>query len=240
MCTVTYLPRGEDQFLFTSNRDEAPSRAASAIQRSLSKGKTLLYPQDSQAKGTWIAISDANQLVCILNGAFERHQRKPSYRMSRGIMALQFFEAENAEAFFKTFTFEGMEPFTMIIYDNGQLYDLHWDENDPNIRLLDPGKSHIWSSCTLYTPELQAKREQWFAEWMEGSPAFTSESITRFHETGGENDPENDLVMSRYGMVQTTSITHINKQKTLSLMQYHNLLNGQVEEQEVTLFKTGF
>lgn len=234
MCTVTYLPIEHQQFLFTSNRDESPQRAANSIQRSIiSNGKTLLYPQDRQAKGTWIAISDTGQLVCILNGAFVRHQRRASYRMSRGLMALQFFDHQDAPHFFAAFDFMDIEPFTMIIYDQGLLYDLHWDEADPHVRPLDPAASHIWSSCTLYTPELQAKREQWFADWQRQQEHYTSENITNFHRTGGEKDPENDLVMSRYGLVQTTSITHVKAEKDAYTMEYHNLLTGQVAQQQL-------
>lgn len=235
MCTVTYLPITHQQFLFTSNRDESPQRAASNIQRTISNGKTLLYPQDSQAKGTWIAFSDTRQLVCILNGAFERHQRKAAYRMSRGLMALQFFEYQDATHFFDAFNFTGMEPFTMIIYDQDKLYDLHWDEVDTNVRLLDPDTSHIWSSSTLYTSELQTKREQWFANWRAQQTVYTSENITRFHRTGGENDPENDLVMNRHGLVQTTSITHIQVNREAFSMKYHNLLTDNMEEEQLAL-----
>lgn len=233
MCTVTYLPLPEEQFLFTSNRDESPLRAASNIQRSFTAGKTLLYPQDSYAKGTWIAIADTRQLVCILNGAFVKHKHQPPYRMSRGLMALQFFDYADADHFFKEFAFKGMEPFTMIIYDQGKLYTLYWDETTPHIKLLDPQQTHIWSSSTLYPPALQTKRAQWFANWEAQQDGYTSASIMDFHRTGGEHDPENDLVMNRQGIVQTTSITHIVAGKETYQMQYNNLLDGNTEEQSL-------
>lgn len=232
MCTVTYLPTGDRSFLFTSNRDEAPSRAAGDIQSRQINGKRVLFPQDELAQGTWIAMSDAGQFVCILNGAFTVHKRNPPYRMSRGLMALQFFEYQNAEQFFQAFEFTGLEPFTFIIYDKGKLYDVHWDENDPNVRALAVNQSHIWSSSTLYEPERQQQREQWFAQWRAQNPAPTSEAILDFHRHGGEGDPAYNLVMNRFNLVCTTSITHLNGSGNQIAMQYQNLLR-QTQERTV-------
>lgn len=235
MCTVTYLPKGDDHFLFTSNRDEAPNRNAIGITSEQRGSKTLLFPRDATANGTWIAVSDANQLVCILNGAFVKHKHRPPYRLSRGLMALQFFEYDDAPQFFEEFEFEGMEPFTMIIYDKGKLYDLHWDESDPNIRSLDTTESHIWSSSTLYTPEYQEKREQWFADWKADHPIYTKAGILDFHQHAGEGDPWNDVVMNRMGMIQTVSITSIVKYPEKLEMEYRNLLDDAKSKEQFFL-----
>lgn len=225
MCTVTFLPTGPDAYLFTSNRDEAPSRSAAAIQEQSVAQKQLIYPQDSLAKGTWIAISDHNQLVCILNGAFQPHQHRPPYRLSRGIMALEFFQYEQAEQFSEQFEFEGMEPFTMIIYDQGRLFDLRWDEEQVHFAELSISTPHIWSSAPLYYPDWQIKRQQWFKSWLDQQATYTSECILDFHKNGGEGDPQNDLIMNRFNMVCTTSITHIIKDQNEASLQYHGLLS---------------
>ena len=91
MCTVTYLPQGNDHFLLTSNRDEMPSRSPRSITVSEFAGQKLAFPRDEMAGGTWLAVSDHNRLACLLNGAFERHDRNPPYRMSRGVMVLEYF-----------------------------------------------------------------------------------------------------------------------------------------------------
>ena len=158
MCTVTYIPTGKNKFIFTSNRDEAPKRSATGMVEKDIDGKVLLFPQDALANGTWISISNKNQLVCILNGAFIKHKHRPPYRLSRGIMALEFFNYPNATDFFKKFNFDGIEPFTMIIFDDGDLYEFRWDEKEKHIAQLDISKQYIWASCTLYTEEWQEKR----------------------------------------------------------------------------------
>jgi len=160
MCTVTYIPIGENKFIFTSNRDEAPKRSATGMIEKKLDAKSLLFPQDAKAKGTWISISNKNQLVCILNGAFIKHKHRPPYRLSRGIMALDFFNYPTATDFFEKFDFEGIEPFTMIIFDDGKLYEFRWDEKEKHIVQLDILKQYIWSSCTLYTEEIFIKMEE--------------------------------------------------------------------------------
>ena len=165
MCTVTYIPTGKNKFIFTSNRDEAPKRSATGMVEKKIDGKALLYPQDALANGTWISISDKNQLVCILNGAFVKHKHRPPYRLSRGIMALDFFSYSTANDFFGKFDFEGIEPFTMIVFDDGKLYEFRWDEKEKHIAQLDISKQYIWASSTLYSEEWQAKRKEWFEDW---------------------------------------------------------------------------
>ena len=148
MCTVTYLPGAKNNFIFTSNRDEAPKRNATELITKSEKGKRVLYPKDPLANGTWIAISDSNQLVCILNGAFKKHKHQPPYRLSRGIMALEFFRYQNFNDFHQNFNFEGMEPFTMIVIDKEKLYEFRWDENEKHLLQKDEKRPHIWASCT--------------------------------------------------------------------------------------------
>ncbi len=235
MCTVTFLPTGPDEFLFTSNRDEAPSRSAAAIQQQASGHKQLIFPQDSLAKGTWIAVSDHNQLVCILNGAYKPHRHRPPYRLSRGIMALEFFQYEEARQFSEGFEFEGIEPFTMVIYDQGRLFDLRWDEEQVHFNELNTAAPHIWSSSTLYYPDWQVKRQEWFQTWLDKQSTYTSKQTLDFHRHGGIGDPQNDLVMNRFDMVCTTSITHVVKEATQATLKYHGLMSKQDTIRQISL-----
>lgn len=225
MCTVTFVPKGEHDFILTSNRDENAARSPQNLTSELKRGSELIFPRDTEAGGTWIAVSDSNRLVCVLNGAFIRHDRKPPYRRSRGLMALDFFNFPNAAAFFDRYAFHGMEAFTMVIYDNGQLYDFRWDEKRSYLKALDTQQLHIWSSATLYEPEVKIKREQWFAEWQQQNETYDLPTIMDFHQNAGEGDPWNDVIMNRGGIVQTVSITNIIKKGSKVEMQYHDLLN---------------
>lgn len=236
MCTVTYLPKSSGQFLFASNRDEAPKRAAQeVVRKQTASGKQLLYPRDTGANGTWIAVSDSGQLVCILNGALIKHSHRPPYRLSRGIMALNFFDYSGLPAFRNHYDFNGIEPFTMVVFDQGKLYDLRWDEKELTVRHLATDKPHLWSSCTLYPPGLQAKRDQWFTDFREQHPEMTLAELQDFHLYGGEGDPQNDVVMNRANIVRTTSITSLRKTATGFDLHLHHLLTGGQETHQLVL-----
>src|SRR4051812_22764348 len=73
MCTVTYLPLKEG-FIITSNRDERLVRKPADAPQIISGLNTrILFPRDGEAGGTWIATSENNRTVCLLNGAFVPH-----------------------------------------------------------------------------------------------------------------------------------------------------------------------
>ena len=113
MCTVTYLPTNDGDFIFTSNRDEDPRRAVGDLQHINSpEGKKLLLPKD-RAGGSWIALSQTGRLACILNGAFTKHQRKLSYRKSRGLILIDFFDWPDALSFWQDYNLIKIEPFTL-------------------------------------------------------------------------------------------------------------------------------
>lgn len=235
MCTVTYIPLERDNYILTSNRDEAPARSPQNITRLRAAGQELAFPRDEAAGGTWIAISSANRLACILNGAFEKHERRPPYRRSRGLMALDFFEYPAAEDFLNDYRFEGMEPFTLIVLEQGRLLEFRWDEQQGHRQWLDAGQPRIWSSAPLYPPEVRRKREQWFAGWREGRDRFSREEILDFHFNAGDGDPWNDVVMNRGDIVRTVSVTSIVKDAAALDMQYHDLLNRQMKQTKIGL-----
>ena len=104
MCTVTYIPN-KDGFILTSNRDENAARSPKNITRIDQNGTELVFPRDTTAGGTWIAVSETNRMVCVLNGAFDKHKHRPPYRRSRGLLVLDFFNFPNAESFFEEVDF---------------------------------------------------------------------------------------------------------------------------------------
>ncbi len=227
MCTVTYLPQGKHNFLLTSNRDESPLRAARGIQRRAG----LLFPQDTGAGGTWIAASDVGRAAVLLNGAFELHQRCPPYRLSRGLMVLQYFDYAGAGPFIEQFAFYGLEPFTLILWDRGDLHELRWDAHRLHHKNLDPQAPHIWASATLYSAEYRHKRQQWFEDWLQGTPSPAQQDVLQWHRTAGEGDPWNDVVMNRNGIVQTVSITGICFSDEEIGMIFQDLLDGHEQKE---------
>lgn len=230
MCTVTYVPQGANQYILTTNRDEAPGRSPAGIDRE----GPLIFPRDTAAGGTWVAASADNRLVCLLNGAYLQHERNPPYRLSRGMMALDFFSYKTAVDFFGQFDFTNIEPFTMVIFDRGKLFDYRWDGKKQYITPLSAQKRYIWSSATLYEPAVRQQRESWFQQW-EAKGQYHAEAIRQFHTTAGAGDPWNAVVMNRNGVVRTVSITQVIKQKHAVSMHYYDLLRSGFDTAQINL-----
>ncbi len=226
MCTVTFLPLGDRDFILTSNRDEQASRSPQRISRDTINGVEMVFPRDSQAGGSWIAVSAKGWLACLLNGAFEKHAHQPPYRLSRGILLLESFDNSDPEQYFTHYRLDGIEPFTLLLIREGKIWECRWDGTTRYFRELSFSEPHIWSSATLYTPPVREKRKGWFRQWLMEHSVFTPESIYQLHLSGGEGDPFNDFVMNREGKVQTVSITQVIKKDSAIEMQYHDLLRS--------------
>lgn len=215
MCTVTFLPKSGQDFILTSNRDEDPSRAALKLTSELVGEQTVYFPKDPKAGGTWFASDQQNFTLCLLNGGFEKHKHRPPYRISRGIMVLDFFKIKSVDSFIEDYNFEGIEPFTLVLIDHSateiQLHELVWNGQELNHQKLNSESPYIWSSSTLYPQPVRDERKQWFTEWLEGKESFKQEEILTFHQFGGKGDAWNDFVMNREGKVQTVSVTSLDK-----------------------------
>lgn len=228
MCTVTFLPKGKSGYILTSNRDETPKRAALAPKPYALGDRTIYFPKDPLAGGTWIATDKQRYTLCLLNGGFEKHSHTPPYRISRGQMVLRFFEYYNLDEFINDFEFSGMEPFTLIVVDSSdeliKLDQLVWDGQLLHSKSLDSSNTFIWSSSTLYPEAVRAERKSWFSIWTKEQDSFKQSSIMLFHKSGGKGDAWNDFVMDRNGLVKTVSITSIEKKSSDFNLIYEDLL----------------
>jgi hypothetical protein len=224
MCTVSYLPQPSG-FVLTSNRDEAPGR--SPVELSADTQQSYIFPKDTLAGGTWICASNTDRLICLLNGAFEKHQRNLPYRRSRGLVVLDAFEYSNIHDFFEQYNFAQIEPFTMVIVDQGNLFELRWDEVQTHLKQLDPQQAHIWSSSTLYPADVRQTRSAWFDAWLTQTPQAGRLDIFNFHNSAGADDTWNGLVMNRNDIVRTVSITSVEQHDGTWAMYYHDKMSGQ-------------
>ncbi len=208
MCTATYFPFADSNaFVLTHSRDEKSIRPA-AHQPRLSEinGQSVVFPQDPQGQGTWIATT-ADQTVCLLNGAFVAHQPQYPYRHSRGIVVLDFFQYANPEAFADWYDFRNLEPFTLLVAGHNRLVEICWNGRRVFFHEKDPKHPHIWSSVTLYMPEVVEKREGWFRDWWHKNPEPSVNDVRRFHLQAGEGDPTNSIRMNRDNKLFTVSLT---------------------------------
>lgn len=235
MCTVTYIPV-KDKYFISSNRDEKYSRGQAmppAVYNS--NNKTLIYPKDADAGGSWIALHENGNAAVLLNGAFEKHEPMPAYRKSRGLVFLQVIEAETPIRYFHETDLMGIEPFTLVIAEANSLYESRWDGNKKHCRQLSRHRPHIWSSATLYDVEMIRRREKWFARFLNNTPQPTQKDILDFHLfTGADNAAEN-LVMERGGIYSTVSITSILLTERRGSMKYLDLKNKSIYEKKIEL-----
>jgi hypothetical protein len=231
MCTVSYLPLRKGNYLLTSNRDESSLRPiALPVEEYRVAERKVYFPKDPKGGGTWIATTGNDATVCLMNGAFEPYDFEPAhrYRKSRGLVLLDYFSYENAEAYAAHYDFENIEPFTLIVVENAPgspvvLSELRWDGTTITRTVMDAKAPHIWSSAQLYTPRIRAMREKWFGEWLSLNPAFKQQKIFDFHRFAGDGNDSTELIVD-LGTLKTVSICGIHRKSTETVIVYADLL----------------
>ena len=227
MCTVTYVKR-EGAVVLTSNRDESILRPPALIPELYPvNGTKVFFPKDKQAGGTWFAVNEYAQTAVLLNGAFRKHDHRPPYSRSRGLIVLEVIGSRNPMSEWKRIDLKGVEPFTLVLAANNELKVLRWDESEKHLEAADPDEDHIWSSVTLYDPEVIAGRKQWFSEFRSRNTFINPDLLLDFHQYTQSHDPVNGLVMSRDGIVKTQCITQSVTGEEGTSITYHDLLNDE-------------
>ena len=230
MCTVTYIPAG-DKFFIASNRDEKIARKPAVEPRIyLENGKKLIYPRDSVAGGSWIALHENGNTAVLLNGAFEKHVSAPPYRMSRGKIFLDIISNKRPLYRFYQNHLPGIEPFTIVLLDQENLYECRWDGKAKHSLQLKRHRPYIWSSVTLYTNEVIKQREQWFAAFLNNTLYPSQNKILGFHQFAGGGDIASNLLMKRDNVYATVSITSIMLTSGYRSMKYIDTSNNEIHE----------
>lgn len=208
MCTVTFIPTPTACYI-TSNRDESPGRQSTGLtSRHNEKWNAIHYPLDETSGGSWIALADTGRAVCLLNGAYEAFILSPPYRLSRGIVVAETAAAEDALAYLKMVSLEGVAPFTLLVYEPRQFHQLIWDGEKKELQELSVTQPQIWSSVTLYPPDVRRWRKSLFDDWIQQTSVYDQASIIQFHKMAN-GDKDNDFIMNRHNIVRTLSITSI-------------------------------
>ncbi|WZL89629.1 NRDE family protein [Salinimicrobium sp. 3283s] len=212
MCTVTILPlKGHNSFVLTSNRDEAPGRQTLPPKTYEVAGSKMAFPKDVLAGGTWLGVSDSKRAICLLNGAFKKHERKLPYGKSRGVVVKDLLAAEDFTEAAEEYELSEVEPFTIVAADwqKGLFFaEFVWDGSEKHYKKL-PLKPHIWSSSPLYSEEMKQLREEWFLELqLQQKENINPEALLNFHFSAGKGDKEQGVIMDR-GFVKTVSVSQI-------------------------------
>lgn len=213
MCTVTFIPLPDNNFILTSSRDVPYSREKAIFPQYYSEGDVQMeYPKDGKAGGTWIGHSSRSRLICLLNGGFQNHDSAENYRKSRGIIVLDLLREEDINQALKQIDLENIEPFTLVIVEwdfDLFLFEFVWDGHQKHFRIASKEPS-IWSSATLYDEKTKKMRKNWFTEW-ERDFGLSESSVAEFHKKAGVGIPAIDVLMKREGG-GTVSITQVIRQ----------------------------
>lgn len=222
MCVLTYIPTNSGYFA-TSNRDEATARTAAIPPKSYEiNGQVLYFPKDPQGGGTWFA-TNGNQTVCLLNGGYKNHVRKLPYRQSRGLVVLDFFGYDSVKQFYKNYTFDDIEPFTLVVFDGSEtIQEIRWTGTKTDLNALDGTQPQIWSSATLYSDEIIAERKAWFFDFL-ANEIVTENSILDFHNFGGRHNEQNAIRMNRNEVLKTVAITQFTVSTEQCAVRYEDL-----------------
>lgn len=209
MCTVTFIPI-KNGVVLTSNRDEHINRGIAIYPEVyLLNGKKLAFPKDRKAGGTWFITNEHGDTGILLNGAFEKHISTPPYRKSRGHILPDIFHSDSPFKALNHYNPEGIENFTIILWEEEKLREIKWDGKKIHAKLHDPTKAHIWSSVTLYSHEMIAERHGWFNQWLCSRAVVTKQDILHFHSSTHAHNKEYGLLISRNNKISTTSTTSL-------------------------------
>ncbi len=207
MCTVSFVYTN-NSFLLTSNRDEKITRP-SAIEPKVyqTETKKIIYPKDAKAGGTWFVVDEFGNAIILLNGGKTKHIVKEKYRLSRGVIVLELMASNAIVSTWKTIDLTDIEPFTLVVLDNKHLFQLQWSGEEKFTDKLEMNQTYIWSSSTLYTPEIQQQRTEWFRVYMNENKEISAEKMQFFHKNTEPKDAKNGLIINRDDLYKTLSVT---------------------------------
>ncbi len=228
MCTVTFAktPLG---ICVTSSRDENIARPKAIAPKTYIIGnQEMVFPKDALAGGTWIAHTN-NQVVVLLNGANENHTKEASYRKSRGLVVLDLLADNTVVDNWNNYNLENIEPFTLVVYSENNLYQLQWNGITKSTTQLNTEQAHIWSSATLYSSSIRGIRRQWFFDFLNSNNPLTAADLLHFHKNTQAENSEYGLRINRENGLKTVSITQVLIENNTIKMHYYPFLNEQIK-----------
>ena len=224
MCTVSFVC-SNDTIIITSNRDEKIIRPSAIPPKNYTlNGKNIIYPKDSKAGGTWFVVDENGTVLVLLNGAYEKHQVKLHYRKSRGLIVLEMISSASPKLFWDEIDLENIEPFTLVLFQDKQLFQLRWNGFEKSTVALEIDKNYIWSSSTLYSKVIREQRSSWFYNFLDANPEITEAKMLHFHRYTEADNNEHGLVINRNDELKTLSITQTVIEKNKVMIRHLDLI----------------
>jgi hypothetical protein len=208
MCTVVFIPKG-DKYFFASLRDESPLRPQAAVPTIYKVGDAvILSPIDTLAGGTWLGVT------------------------ASGCIVAELLASDSPVVHWNLVDMHGVEPYTLVVWDEGKLFQLVWDGEHKQELMLKANLPYIWSSATLYDSQARSYRSELFQRWIKMNKPVSCLSLFNFFKSFTES--ENGFLMNRNGQTKTLSYTFIELQTGDSAaMQYHDFLNNTYHDKRI-------
>ncbi len=187
-------------------------------------GKNIIYPKDSKAGGTWYVVDEKGTVLVLLNGADEKHQVQLPYRKSRGLIVLEMISSTSAKGFWDEIDLENIEPFTLVLFQEQQLFQLRWNGAEKSALDLKTDKNYVWSSSTLYSKAIREQRSSWFYNFLDANAEITEDKMLHFHRCTETDNHEHGLVINRNGELKTLSITQSVIEKNKVMIRHLDLI----------------
>jgi uncharacterized protein with NRDE domain len=227
MCTVSFVARN-GKTIITSNRDEKVVRPSAIAPKNYSvNNKNIIFPKDPKAGGTWFSVDESGTILVLLNGANEKHQVKLPYRKSRGLIVLDMIGSGSPKDFWQEVNLENIEPFTLVLFQNNELFQLRWNGIDKAKTVLDTTKNHVWSSVTLYSKDIRENRSNWFHSFVESNAVLSEKEMLHFHRYTEKDNQENGLVINRNDELKTLSITQSVSEMNKVAIHHYDLITSE-------------
>jgi uncharacterized protein with NRDE domain len=224
MCTVSFVC-ANDTIIITSNRDEKIIRPSAIPPKNYTlKGKNIIYPKDPKAGGSWYVVDENGTVLVLLNGADEKHQVHLSYRKSRGLIVLEMISSTSPKEFWNEIDLENIEPFTLVLFQEKQLFQLRWNGTEKSTVVLKTDKNYVWSSSTIYSKDIREQRSNWFYSFLDANPEITEEKMLHFHRYTETDNNEHGLVINRNDELKTLSITQAVIEKNKVMIHHLDLI----------------
>jgi uncharacterized protein with NRDE domain len=225
MCTVSFV-NAKSKIIITSNRDEKVLRPNAIEPKNyLINNKKIFFPKDQKAGGTWYAVDEYSNIVVLLNGAYQKHVVTGNYRKSRGLIVLDIIGSQSPFDEWSSIDLNNIEPFTLVLFENHNLYQLRWNGEEKHTLHLDTNQNYIWSSTTLYSATIREKRASWFYTFLDTKPEVDAAELFNFHRYTEEKNEEHGLVINRGEIMKTLSITQTVIDKNKVELFHHDLIN---------------
>lgn len=225
MCTVSFV-NVNDKIIITSNRDEKVVRPSAIPPKNYTiNGKNIIFPKDPKAGGTWFVVDADGTVLVLLNGAAEKHKVELPYRKSRGLIVLDIISSLSPKDFWEEIDLGNIEPFTLVLFQNRELFQLRWNGIQKETTPLDIHKNHVWSSSTLYSREIRENRSNWFYTFLETNSEISETEMLRFHRYTEQENQENGLVINRNDEMKTLSITQSVIEKNKVAILHYDLIH---------------